>query len=97
MLNNLQKFFGSFFQKRTAFFLVFRKARMPAFTGMTVKRVFGKSWMPAFAGMTVVGAWLPLRRGMPAFAGMTVMAVFRKSWMPAFAGVTVAGMTGYVG
>ncbi len=36
LLINLQKFFGSFFQKRTAFFLVFRKSWMPAFAGMTV-------------------------------------------------------------
>jgi hypothetical protein len=36
LLDNLQKFFGSFFQKRTAFLLVFRKAWMPAFAGMTM-------------------------------------------------------------
>jgi hypothetical protein len=34
-----QKFFGSFFQKRTAFLASF---------------LAGKSWMPAFAGMTGV-------------------------------------------
>jgi hypothetical protein len=38
-----QKFFGSFFQKRTAFFGSFVVRRRGA---------VGKAWMPAFAGMT---------------------------------------------
>jgi len=81
MLNNLQKFFGSpvqawgrlFFQKRIAFLLVWRKAWMPAFAGMTVVGAWLplRRGMPAFAGMTVMAVFR--KSWMPAFAGMTVV------------------------